>query len=99
MSRASEAEPTPLKLSYPESLALRSEPDESLKAGSIAMKAPAAWAAGNTVVIKPSELTPFTGELFMDLVEAAVRAPAGQEACARKWRNAPRAGPWTAGQA
>lgn len=38
---------------------------------SIAMKAPAALAAGNTVVIKPSELTPFTGELFMDLVEAA----------------------------
>jgi aldehyde dehydrogenase (NAD+) len=38
---------------------------------SIAMKAPAALAAGNTVVIKPSELTPFSGELFMDLVEAA----------------------------
>jgi aldehyde dehydrogenase (NAD+) len=38
---------------------------------SIAMKAPAALAAGNTVVIKPSELTPFTGELFMDLVEEA----------------------------
>ncbi|HET6985911.1 MAG TPA: aldehyde dehydrogenase family protein, partial [Kribbella sp.] len=38
---------------------------------SIAMKAPAALAAGNTVVIKPSELTPFTGELFMDLIEAA----------------------------
>jgi aldehyde dehydrogenase (NAD+) len=38
---------------------------------SIVMKAPAALAAGNTVVIKPSELTPFTGELFMDLVEEA----------------------------
>jgi aldehyde dehydrogenase (NAD+) len=38
---------------------------------SIAMKVPAALAAGNTVVIKPSELTPFTGELFMDLVETA----------------------------
>jgi len=38
---------------------------------SIAMKAPAALAAGNTVVIKPSELTPFTGELLMDLIEEA----------------------------
>jgi aldehyde dehydrogenase (NAD+) len=38
---------------------------------SIAMKVPAALAAGNTVVIKPSELTPFSGELFMDLVEEA----------------------------
>ncbi|HEY1700929.1 MAG TPA: aldehyde dehydrogenase family protein, partial [Trebonia sp.] len=28
-------------------------------------------AAGNTVVVKPSELTPFTGELFADLVEEA----------------------------
>jgi aldehyde dehydrogenase (NAD+) len=35
------------------------------------MKIPAALAAGNTVVVKPSELTPFTGELFMELVEAA----------------------------
>lgn len=38
---------------------------------SIAMKVPAALAAGNTVVIKSSELTPFSGELFMDLVEEA----------------------------
>jgi aldehyde dehydrogenase (NAD+) len=38
---------------------------------SIAMKVPAAVAAGNTVVIKPSELTPFSGELFMDLVDQA----------------------------
>lgn len=38
---------------------------------SLAMKVPPAVAAGNTVVIKPSELTPFSGELFMDLVEAA----------------------------
>jgi aldehyde dehydrogenase (NAD+) len=38
---------------------------------SLAMKVPAAVAAGNTVVVKPSELTPFSGELFMDLVEAA----------------------------
>jgi aldehyde dehydrogenase (NAD+) len=38
---------------------------------SIAMKVPAIVAAGNTVVIKPSELTPFSGELFMDLVEEA----------------------------
>jgi aldehyde dehydrogenase (NAD+) len=38
---------------------------------SLAMKIPAALAAGNTVVVKPSEMTPFTGELFMDLVEEA----------------------------
>jgi aldehyde dehydrogenase (NAD+) len=38
---------------------------------SLAMKVPPAVAAGNTVVVKPSELTPFTGELFMDLVEEA----------------------------
>jgi aldehyde dehydrogenase (NAD+) len=38
---------------------------------SLAMKIPAAVAAGNTVVVKPSELTPFSGELFMDLIEAA----------------------------
>lgn len=43
---------------------------------SIVMKAPAALAAGNTVVIKPSELTPFTGELFMDLVQEAGFPPA-----------------------
>jgi aldehyde dehydrogenase (NAD+) len=35
---------------------------------SLAMKIPAALAAGNTVVVKPSELTPFCGELFADLV-------------------------------
>jgi aldehyde dehydrogenase (NAD+) len=33
---------------------------------SLAMKIPAALAAGNTVVVKPSEMTPFSGELFMD---------------------------------
>jgi len=38
---------------------------------SLAMKVPAALAAGNSVVIKPSELTPFSGELFADLVEQA----------------------------
>ncbi|CAN5547627.1 aldehyde dehydrogenase family protein [soil metagenome] len=38
---------------------------------SLAMKVPPAVAAGNTVVVKPSELTPFSGELFMDLVEKA----------------------------
>ncbi|SHN40040.1 aldehyde dehydrogenase family protein [Cryptosporangium aurantiacum] len=43
---------------------------------SLAMKIPAALAAGNTVVVKPSELTPFAGELFMDLVEQA-GIPAG----------------------
>jgi aldehyde dehydrogenase (NAD+) len=43
---------------------------------SLAMKIPAALAAGNTVVVKPSELTPFCGELFADLVEQA-EIPAG----------------------
>src|ERR1700759_4574669 len=43
---------------------------------SLAMKIPAALAAGNTVVVKPSELTPFSAELFMDLVEQA-GIPAG----------------------
>lgn len=43
---------------------------------SLAMKIPAALAAGNTVVVKPSELTPFCGELFADLVERA-GIPAG----------------------
>jgi aldehyde dehydrogenase (NAD+) len=38
---------------------------------SLTMKVPAAVAAGNTVVIKPSELTPFSGELFADCVEEA----------------------------
>src|SRR5690349_11936319 len=38
---------------------------------SLAMKIPAALAAGNTVVVKPSELTPFTGELFADLCDEA----------------------------
>ena len=43
---------------------------------SLAMKIPAALAAGNTVVVKPSELTPFTGELFAELVSEA-GIPAG----------------------
>jgi aldehyde dehydrogenase (NAD+) len=38
---------------------------------SLAMKVPAALAAGNTVVVKPSELTPFTPELFAELVTGA----------------------------
>ena len=38
---------------------------------SLAMKIPAALAAGNTVVVKPSELTPFTAGLFADLVARA----------------------------
>lgn len=38
---------------------------------SLTMKIPAALAAGNTVVVKPSELTPFAAELFADLVEEA----------------------------
>jgi aldehyde dehydrogenase (NAD+) len=42
---------------------------------SLAMKIPAALAAGNTVVVKPSELTPFTGELFADLCEEAGLPP------------------------
>src|ERR1700722_11499167 len=35
----------------------------------LAMKIPPALAAGCTVVCKPSELTPFSAELFMDLVQ------------------------------
>ncbi|WP_102143161.1 aldehyde dehydrogenase family protein [Mycobacterium hubeiense] len=38
---------------------------------SLAMKVPAALAAGNTVVVKPSELTPFTAGLFADLAGEA----------------------------
>lgn len=38
---------------------------------SLGMKVPAALAAGNTVVIKPSELTPFTSGLFADLASEA----------------------------
>jgi len=38
---------------------------------SLAMKIPAALAAGCTIVCKPSELTPFSAELFMDLVVEA----------------------------
>jgi aldehyde dehydrogenase (NAD+) len=38
---------------------------------SLAMKIPPALAAGCTVVCKPSELTPFSAELFMDLVQQA----------------------------
>ncbi|MGN5238609.1 aldehyde dehydrogenase family protein [Rhodococcus sp. SJ-3] len=38
---------------------------------SLAMKIPPAVAAGNTVVVKPSELTPFSAELFAALVVEA----------------------------
>ena len=39
--------------------------------GSIAMKVPAALAAGNTVVVKPSEFTPYGPEFTADLFEQA----------------------------
>ncbi len=38
---------------------------------SLAMKVPAALAAGNTVVIKPSEFTPFTAGLFAEMAAQA----------------------------
>lgn len=38
---------------------------------SVGMKVIPALAAGNTVVVKPSELTPYATELFMDLVRQA----------------------------
>ncbi|MFC3242429.1 aldehyde dehydrogenase family protein [Gordonia humi] len=38
---------------------------------SLSMKIPAAVAAGNTVVVKPSEMTPFAPELFAELVKEA----------------------------
>ncbi len=38
---------------------------------SLAMKIPAALAAGNTVVVKPSELTPFCADFFADLAADA----------------------------
>ena len=38
---------------------------------SLAMKVPAALAAGNTIVVKPSELTPFAPGLFADLAAEA----------------------------
>jgi aldehyde dehydrogenase (NAD+) len=43
---------------------------------SLGMKVAAALAAGNTVVVKPSEMTPYSGELFMQLAEQA-GIPAG----------------------
>lgn len=38
---------------------------------SLGMKVAPALAAGNTVVVKPSEMTPYSGELFMKLVREA----------------------------
>lgn len=38
---------------------------------SLGMKVAPALAAGNTVVVKPSELTPYSGEMFMKLVREA----------------------------
>jgi aldehyde dehydrogenase (NAD+) len=42
---------------------------------SLAMKVPPALAAGNTVVIKPAEFTPFTAQLFVELALEAGMAP------------------------
>ncbi|MEB4209710.1 aldehyde dehydrogenase family protein [Mycobacterium sp. 94-17] len=42
---------------------------------SLSMKLPAALAAGNTVVVKPSELTPFSSQLFADLALQAGLPP------------------------
>jgi aldehyde dehydrogenase (NAD+) len=42
---------------------------------SLVMKIPAALAAGNTVVVKPSELTPFCSDLFAELAEQAGLPP------------------------
>ncbi|QLL06606.1 aldehyde dehydrogenase family protein [Mycobacterium vicinigordonae] len=38
---------------------------------SLAMKVPAALAAGNAVVVKPSELTPFSGDLYAECAQRA----------------------------
>ncbi len=38
---------------------------------SLCMKIPAALAAGNTVVVKPAKTTPFSGELFQELIGKA----------------------------
>lgn len=53
---------------------------------SLTMKLPPALAAGNTVVVKPPEFTPFTAGLFADVVERAgflVQEPVYAEAVDR----------------
>jgi aldehyde dehydrogenase (NAD+) len=54
---------------------------------SLAMKVPAALAAGNCVIVKPAEFTPFTPAQFAQL---ALEAGLPEKACCRCCRAGPR---------